>query len=203
MTARLLRRVLDVVSSISGLLILAPLFVLVALLIRLEGGPVFFVQERIGRGLVPFKMYKFRTMALRADGGGRCVTVEGDSRITRIGGLLRKYKIDELPQLLNVLKGDMSLVGPRPEVPRYVQLFPEEYGKLLQISPGITDPASLRYAKEEHLLAQSPDPEEAYVSRILPDKIRLSLQYAENRTLRSDLQVIAETIFKISGSKAR
>ncbi len=178
---------------------LAPLLAVVALLIRLEGGgPVIFAQERIGRGFRPFRIYKFRTMVAGADRNGDFVTVEGDSRITRLGRVLRKYKLDELPQLLNVVKGDMSLVGPRPEMRPYVELFRSEYEKLLRVRPGMTDPASLHYSGEEHLLAQAGDPEAEYVGRILPDKIGLSLGYVENHTVMTDIKLIMRTVAKVS-----
>jgi len=192
------RRALDIAASLFGLILLAPVFCVVALLIRAEGGgPALFLQERVGRGFRPFRIYKFRTMAAGARKGGY-VTVEGDERITPLGRRLRRYKIDELPQLLNVLKGEMSLVGPRPEMAMYVELFRSDYERLLRDRPGITDPASLCFAHEERLLAQYQDPAAEYVARVLPEKIGLALKYAEERTLLSDLKVIFRTLLKVS-----
>lgn len=203
LAARSLRRVVDVLASFAGLVLLSPLLLAVGLLIRARGGgPALFLQERMGRGLKPFRIYKFRTMVPDADREGDYVTVDGDARITRLGRFLRTYKIDELPQLLNVLKGDMSLVGPRPEMRMYVELFRSEYEKLLQDRPGITDPAALRYAHEERLLAEFADPTAAYVRLILPEKLSLSLQYAAERTLLSDLRVIIATLFRVSAGSS-
>ncbi len=193
------KRLLDILFSLTGLLILSPLFAVVALLIKLDGdGPVFFRQERVGKDFQPFRIYKFRTMHPSAENKGPLITVRGDARITKIGALLRKYKIDELPQLLNVLKGDMSFVGPRPEVKKYVRLFNSEYKKLLKIRPGITDPASIKYSDEERVLSQSGNWEEDYTKKILPEKIKLSLHYADNYNVITDLNLILKTIFKSS-----
>ncbi len=200
---RAARRAIDILASLCGLLLLSPLLVAVGILIRSQGGgPALFLQERMGRGLRPFTIYKFRTMVPDADRMGGYVTVEGDQRITPLGRWLRHHKVDELPQLLNVLKGDMSLVGPRPEMRSYVELFRDEYEILLRDRPGITDPAALRFSQEEQLLAAFPEPEEEYVGRVLPEKLRLSLQYAGSRTIRSDLRVVIETVFKVSAGNS-
>jgi lipopolysaccharide/colanic/teichoic acid biosynthesis glycosyltransferase len=193
------KRLFDIIFSFLGLLTLLPLFAAVALLLKRDSeGPVFFRQERMGRSFKPFRIYKFRTMTVFQEGRGPLITVANDTRITRFGSFLRKSKIDELPQLLNILKGDMSLVGPRPEVEKYVQLFRPEYERLLTVRPGITDFASLRYSEEEGLLALSGNWEEEYIKKILPQKIRLSLRYVENRTMLTDVTLIVKTIIKTS-----
>src|SRR5687767_10880336 len=165
------KRPFDLFVSVLGLLVLWPLFVVVGGLIKLNSkGPVFFRQERIGKGLRKFVIYKFRTMIEDAPLKGMQLTTEKDSRITRVGQILRRTKIDEFPQLINVLRGDMSLVGPRPEVPRYVELFPEEYREILRVRPGITDLASLKYRQESDILQVAADPERYYITHVLPDK---------------------------------
>lgn len=195
-----MKRLLDVLLSSIGLAVLAPLFVVVALAIKLDSrGPVFFRQERIGKGFAPFLIFKFRTMEDGADRKGPLITSGGDSRVTKTGRLLRRCKIDELPQLLNVLAGDMSLVGPRPEVRKYVELFESDYGELLKVRPGITDPASMQYSEEETVLSSSGDSERDYTGKILPEKIRLSLQYVRNHSVITDMAVILKTILKITG----
>lgn len=190
------KRLFDVTLAASGLLLIAPLLVAVPLLIRLDSsGPVIYRQTRVGRGFRPFTIYKFRTMTwAERDAGGR-LTCAGDRRITRVGRWLRSTKIDELPQLYNVLRGDMSLVGPRPEVPEYVDIFHDRFAQVLRVRPGITDPASLRYRNEAAQLAAAPDPELEYRERILPDKLRLSTEYAEHSTLRTDIALIFQTLF--------
>ncbi len=194
-----MKRPFDIFFSLTGLIVLSPLFLVVSLLIKLDNpGPVFFRQERIGKNFRPFLIYKFRTMIAAAQERGPLITVSGDTRITWIGKILRKYKIDELPQLINVLKGEMSLVGPRPEVKKYVEMFRSDYGKLLVVPPGITDPASINYSAEEGLLSQARENwEDEYVKKILPEKIRLSLQYAGKHNLWVDAGVILDTILKV------
>jgi lipopolysaccharide/colanic/teichoic acid biosynthesis glycosyltransferase/glycosyltransferase involved in cell wall biosynthesis len=185
-------------ASAVGLIMLAPLFALVAVLIRADSpGGVFFRQERIGKGFRPFAIYKFRTMVKDAPLRGGLLTAGGDSRITRVGKILRHAKIDELPQLLNVLRGEMSLVGPRPEVRRYVELFRENYKTILSIRPGITDLASLKYRDESAILAGSPNPEETYIQRILPDKLALGEEYVRRSSVVFDLVVIYKTVAKL------
>lgn len=197
-----MKRLFDIFFSSIGLLILSPLFVVVALLIKLDSkGPVFFRQERIGKYFKPFRIYKFRTMTVDTVEKGPLITVHGDNRVTKIGKFLRKYKIDELPQLLNVLKGEMSFVGPRPEIKEYVQLFKSDYKKLLKIRPGITDPASIKYSNEEGILSLSKNWEEDYTKRILPEKIKLSLHYVETHNVITDLKLILKTIIETSQAR--
>ncbi len=193
-----MKRLFDIFFSSIGLVLLLPLFAVVAILIKIDSkGPVFFRQERIGRNFNPFKIYKFRTMTVDAENMGPQITVGGDKRVTKIGKFLRKYKIDEMPQLINVLKGEMSFVGPRPEVRKYVDHFKSDYKNLLTIRPGITDPASMKYSKEESVLSSSKNWEEDYVKRIMPEKIMLSSHYVDNHNLLTDLTLILKTIFKI------
>jgi lipopolysaccharide/colanic/teichoic acid biosynthesis glycosyltransferase len=193
-----MKRLLDIVVSLVGLICLLPLMLLVAVLIKLDSsGPVFFRQERIGRGFRPFQILKFRTMLNNAQTKGRLITLAQDPRITRVGRILRQTKIDELPQLINVLKGEMSLVGPRPEVSRYVRAFQKDYEEILKVRPGMTDLASLKYRNEEAILSNSDDPDEEYVSHVLPDKIRLAKDYLERSSFLFDLSVILKTLFKL------
>lgn len=182
-------------ASVGGLLVLSPLLVLIAILVKAEdGGSVFFRQERIGRGGRPFHMWKFRTMITSASALGPSLTAAGDNRITRIGGWLRARKLDELPQLFNVVRGEMTLVGPRPEVPKYVEMYTAEQRGVLDLDPGITDQASIRFADESALLAEQEDPERFYIERVIPEKIRLNLEYADGATSFSDLKVVLETL---------
>lgn len=195
------KRAFDRVSAGLGILLLAPLLGLIAVVIKLEdGGPVFFRQERVGYRGRPFRMWKFRTMVPDAESRGLPLTVGRDPRVTRIGGWLRRLKLDELPQLFNVWAGEMSLVGPRPEVPRYVALYGPEERRVLELVPGITDEASIRYAEESELLATVPDPERLYVDEIVPEKIRLNLEYAARATVWTDLRVILATLGRLVSS---
>ena len=188
----------DIVAALLGLLILSPFAVVIALLIKLDSsGPVFFRQERMGRGFRPFFIYKFRTMLQDAPLNGSGVTFAGDPRITLVGRFLRKTKIDELPQLINVVRGEMSLVGPRPEVRQYVELLREEYEEILKIRPGITDLASLEYRDEEAVLGQSENPEAHYLRWVLPDKIRLAKEYMRRSSFFFDLALILKTLPKL------
>jgi lipopolysaccharide/colanic/teichoic acid biosynthesis glycosyltransferase len=197
-----IKRLFDIAFSIVGLILLSPLFVAASVLIKLDSrGPVFFSQERVGRHFKPFRIYKFRTMTANWQDNGTLITVGGDKRITRVGHVLRRYKIDELPQLFNILRGEMSFVGPRPEVREYVQLFRADYAKLLSVRPGITDPASLTYSEEEKVLASSSNWEKNYVGNILPDKIALSLRYVENRSILTDMRLVLRTILKIADTR--
>jgi lipopolysaccharide/colanic/teichoic acid biosynthesis glycosyltransferase len=194
-----IKRCADVTLALAGIVLLLPLFVLTALLIRLDSaGPVMFVHERIGRSFRPFRMYKFRTMRADAPLDGSLVTVRGDTRVTRIGRLLRRTKLDELPQLINVLRGEMSLVGPRPEVRRFVEQFRSDYEELLTVRPGITDPASLKYRDEEAILARAACPEDYYVQQVLPDKIQLSKKYVQSASFIGDLFILLRTIFRLT-----
>jgi len=198
----LTKRAFDILVSVAGLIVLLPLLLLVATAIKLDSsGPVFFRQWRVGRKFRRFGIYKFRTMIDDAFDRGLPITVGRDSRITRVGKILRKTKIDELPQLLNVLKGDMSLVGPRPEVPRYVELFRPDYEHILKVRPGLTDLASLKYSDEASILGQSANPEGDYVARLLPDKIRLAKEYIQRSSLLFDVKLIVETIIKLFGHR--
>ena len=192
----MVKRLFDITVSFLGLLATSPLLLAAALAVKLSSpGPVFFRQERVGKGGKPFHILKFRTM--RSSGGGPLITVGRDPRITRVGHLLRQSKIDELPQLINVLKGNMSFVGPRPEVPRYVALYTDEQRRVLAVRPGITDPASIKYRHEAELLAAAEDPERVYVEKIMPDKLRLNLEYLERAGLLSDLRIILSTLITI------
>ena len=193
-----MKRVCDAVISFLGLVVLSPLLLIVGILIQLDSpGPVFFRQQRMGRGFLPFSIYKFRTMVVDAPQKGPAITAGADPRITRVGRWLRKSKVDEIPQLLNVLKGDMSFVGPRPEIPLYVEMFRKDYEEILKIRPGITDLASLEYRDESALLAGYEDPEEAYRQVILPDKIRLAKGYLKQSSLLFDLQLILKTLVRL------
>jgi lipopolysaccharide/colanic/teichoic acid biosynthesis glycosyltransferase len=198
------KRAFDLFWSVLGLVVLSPLLLLVAILVKLEdGGPVFFRQVRIGRGGHPFRIWKFRTMVVDAERQGRAITVGQDRRITRIGRYLRSTKLDEFPQLLNVLAGEMSLVGPRPEVPRYVDHYTEAQRAILGLRPGITDLASIKYRNESDLLGQAEDPEATYVQVVLPDKIRINLAYAEGAGVGSDFLVILATLGLFPSARIR
>jgi lipopolysaccharide/colanic/teichoic acid biosynthesis glycosyltransferase len=184
----------DVLAAAAGLIGLSPLFAAIAVTVKLsDGGPVFYRQWRVGRNFRPFRVLKFRTMVQGADSSGACITREDDHRITRVGKLLRRYKFDELPQLWNVVCREMALVGPRPELPEYVERFHGEYNQLLRARPGITDPASLAFSREEELL-KGADPESIYATQILPRKLALSLEYLERRTWVGDLKIIFKTL---------
>lgn len=193
------KRLFDLFFTIPGLIVLLPLFLIIALLIKLDdGAAVFFFQERIGWRGKPFRMWKFRSMVVNAEKIGTQLTVGRDNRITRVGHFLRASKIDELPQLINVLLGEMSLVGPRPEVPRYVNLYTPEQARVLELVPGMTDLASVAYRNENDILANSLDPEREYIEKIVPDKIQINLQYAAQASIWNDFLVILKTIKVIS-----
>jgi lipopolysaccharide/colanic/teichoic acid biosynthesis glycosyltransferase len=192
------KRFFDLSVSGLGLLLLWPLFLLIGVLIKLDSrGPVFFRQERIGQGLRGFVIYKFRTMVSDAPLRGSQLTVAGDLRVTRFGRILRKTKLDELPQLFNVLLGDMSLVGPRPEVSKYVELFRGDYQEILRVRPGITDLASLTYREESKLLQLAADPEHEYVTRVLPDKIALAKEGVRRSSFCFETVLILKTLFRV------
>lgn len=193
-----MRRAFDVTAAALGLVVLAPLFAVVALAIAATSpGPVFFRQERVGRGGRTFRIHKFRTMRVDAEKVGGQLTVGGDPRITRVGAFLRASKLDELPQLIDVVRGEMALVGPRPEVPRYVARYSAEERRVLDVRPGITDPASIEYRDESAVLARATDPERAYVEEIMPHKLAINLAYLERRTLTSDVGVILATFVRL------
>ncbi|MCD4727885.1 MAG: sugar transferase [Pirellulales bacterium] len=195
----MLKRTCDIVATLAGLAILSPLFALVALFVELTSpGGVLFRQERIGRGGRPFFILKFRSMVADAPSRGGQITYGADPRITTVGRLLRKTKIDELPQLFNVLRGEMSLVGPRPEVRKYVDMFAEDYKEILRVRPGITDLASVKYRDEAAILGAAADPEREYVERVLPEKIRLAREYVRRQSLLLDLGIIFGTLFHIA-----
>lgn len=190
----MMKRLLDITASGIGLLLLSPIFLVLAIWIKLDSqGPVFYRQVRVGRGNRDFRIFKFRSMRVGSDKGS-LITVGGrDSRVTRSGYFIRKYKFDELPQLINVFIGDMSLVGPRPEVRRYVDLYNQEQLHVLDVRPGITDPASIKYRNENELLEQADYPEQYYIDVIMPDKLRLNLEYATNQSFFGDLKLIFKT----------
>ena len=184
-------RLFDIFFSALGLIILFPFFIVFYLLIRLESkGGALYIQERIGKNGKPFGLYKFRSMRVGSDAEGLLTVGERDNRITRIGYVLRKTKIDELPQLLNVLKGDMSLVGPRPEVRKYTDMYTEEQRKVLCVRPGITDYASIEYVNENELLSKADDPERMYIEKVMPDKIKLNMKYLEHYTVGEYFKII-------------
>lgn len=193
------KRLFDIAVAAVALLLLSPLLLAVAVLVKLDSpGPVFFRQERVGRGGAPFRIHKFRTMVTGVP--GLPLTVGRDPRVTKSGRWLRRTRIDELPQLIDVLQGTMSLVGPRPELPRYVALWPEPLReRALAVRPGITDPASLDYIDEAAMLARAADPEREYVEVVMPAKLRAAVAYAERATLASDLRVLAATLGRLAG----
>jgi FlaA1/EpsC-like NDP-sugar epimerase/lipopolysaccharide/colanic/teichoic acid biosynthesis glycosyltransferase len=191
-----MKRLFDATASFVGLVLLAPVFAAVAIAVRMDGGGgVIFRQERIGRNFRPFRIFKFRTMVADAASKGPGITVEGDARITRVGAFLRWTKLDELPQLVNVLRGEMSLVGPRPELPQFVRRFEEQFRDILRVRPGITDLASIAFRDEAGRLAESDDPMRTYVDVVLPEKIALARRYAERASLAGDLRIIFSTLF--------
>ncbi len=197
------KRLLDFVVASLALVLLAPLLLVIAAWVRLDSpGPALFRQERVGRGGRPFRIHKFRTMIADAPQRGPALTVGDDARITRAGRWLRRHRLDELPQLIDVLKGDMSLVGPRPEVPRYVAQYPAALrDDVLALKPGLTDPVSLAHLDESALLARAADPEREYVQVVLPRKLELSLDYARRATVFSDLRVLWRTAATLLGRR--
>jgi len=190
------KRLIDLLAAALGLVVLSPVLLAAIAWVRLDSpGPVFFRQERVGRHGRVFRIHKLRTMHVDADAHGPAITAHADARITRAGRWLRRYRVDELPQLIDVLRGDMSVVGPRPELPRFVALYPPELrARVLNVRPGITDPASLEFVDEGSLLAGSSDPERTYVEAILPRKLARQAEYAERATWASDLAVMARTL---------
>ena len=189
-----MKRIFDIVASGIGLILLSPLFVILAIWIKFDSiGPVFYKQVRVGRNNMDFQLFKFRSMRVGSDKKG-LITVGGhDPRITRSGYYIRKYKLDEFPQLINVFKGDMSLVGPRPEVRKYVDMYTEEQMHVLDVRPGITDLASIRYRNENELLERVNDPDKYYVEVIMPDKLRINLEYVARHSFTFDIRLIFQT----------
>lgn len=190
----MVKRIFDLFFSGIGLIIISPIFMLLSLLIALDSqGGIFYKQVRIGKNMRPFKLFKFRTMYANSDKKGLLTVGDNDNRITRVGYYLRKYKLDELPQLINVLIGDMSFVGPRPEVEKYVKLYNNEQQKVLSVKPGITDWASIRYVNESELLARSSEPEKTYINEIMPAKLAINLEYVKQNNLLIDIKIILYT----------
>lgn len=189
------KRLFDLFASLTGLVFLGPFLLLMALAIKLDStGPIFFRQERVGRYGKVFRIHKFRTMVIDAESKGLQITVGIDSRITRIGSFLRKYKLDELPQLIDVLLGKMSMVGPRPEVPRYVNYYSNEVRNVvLSLRPGITDRASIEFKTESEILGRADDPHRAYVEEVLPIKLRYYVEYVKQRSFVGDIRIILDT----------
>lgn len=193
-----MKRLFDILSSLIVLVIFFPFFLLLAIAILVDSrGGVFYKQVRIGKGGKEFYLYKFRSMVSNADKKGQLTVGTNDSRITRVGSFIRKFKLDEFPQLINVIKGDMSIVGPRPEVRKYVELYNEEQRKVLRVRPGLTDYASLEYINENELLGNAIDPEKVYIEEIMPAKLKLNAKYIEEISLLTDLKIIFKTVFKL------
>lgn len=191
-----IKRIFDILFSLLGLLILAPILLLTWIVVRVSsGGPVIFKQERSGLNGVPFTIYKFRTMY--PEHGGSSVSVKGESRITPLGGVLRRFKLDELPELWNILKGDMSFVGPRPDMPEYTARLQGDQREILTLRPGLTSPASIKYSREEQLLSSVPDPLKYFDEVIWPDKTEMNLEYVRRRSFIGDLALIIKTIVGI------
>ena len=193
-----MKRLFDFFSALIGLTLIFPIFIIVSFLIIITSkGPVFYIQQRIGRYGKPFSLLKFRSMSVGSDKKGLLTVGDNDTRVTKIGYFIRKYKIDELPQLINVIIGDMSLVGPRPEVAKFVNLYTDYQKKILDVRPGITDHASIKYRDEAEVLKAQEDPEKYYIDVLMPDKLNINLSYLENTSLLKDIKVIFKTILKI------
>jgi lipopolysaccharide/colanic/teichoic acid biosynthesis glycosyltransferase len=196
--ARTGKRIFDLVLSIPSLIILSPVYLLSAILIKLDTpGPILFSQDRIGQNGKPFRLYKFRTMVKDAAKIGPPVTTADDPRITRTGRLLRKFKVDEMLQVMNIVKGDMSVIGPRPEVKKYIDIFAEEYKDILKIKPGMTDYALIAFRNEEDILSRFQNVEEGYIKEVMPKKIKLYRQYLSEMSLRTDIKIFFQTIWEI------
>jgi lipopolysaccharide/colanic/teichoic acid biosynthesis glycosyltransferase len=192
------KRIFDIVTAILGLIILLPIFLLIAALIRIDSkGPVFFLQQRIGKDGIPFLLFKFRTMHVGSEQGTAITVGNRDPRITRVGYYLRKIKLDEVPQLINVVKGEMSFVGPRPEVKKFVDLYTPEQRKVLEVVPGMTDYASILFRNENELLAGKSDPIVYYIEHIMPKKLQMNLEYVNDNNVWIDLKIIVRTLLVI------
>ena len=199
----MLKRLFDLMCAAIGLLFLLPVFLIVGLIIRRDGGPAFFLQKRVGRHGQIFNIFKFRSMVVNAEKQGAKITAGRDSRITGIGLFIRKTKIDELPQLINVFLGQMSLVGPRPEVPEYVDQWPKkDQNIILSIKPGMTDYASLIYSNEEALLGASESPDKTYLEEVMPEKLTFYRKYVQEQSIWLDLRIIIATLLKLFGINA-
>lgn len=192
------KRIFDLVFALLALLILSPMFIIISISIKMEdSGPIFFVQKRMGQNFTIMNIIKFRTMIANAEKKGLQITRKEDPRITRVGNVLRRFKLDELPQFINVVRGDISIVGPRPEVEKYVMIFKEEYASILKIKPGITDFAALYYRDEEKILDNHPDPHKAYIEKIMPEKIRLYHKYIQEMSFFTDVKIVAGTAWSM------
>ncbi len=192
------KRLFDFMVALMALVVLSPLFMVICLIILLDAGvPVFFLQQRVGRYSTKFNIFKFRTMKPDSELSGQLTVGNRDNRITRSGFWLRKYKLDELPQLINVIKGDMSLVGPRPEVPKYVALYDKDQIKVLNVRPGITDNASLEFIDENEILSRSEDPERTYIDDVMPQKLVINLKYIDHHNMMTDIRILWRTCMKI------
>ncbi|MFH1004876.1 MAG: sugar transferase [Bacteroidota bacterium] len=190
--------IFDIFSSFVGIIILLPVFIIISLLVFIGSGfPIFYLQKRVGKNGKDFLLYKFRTMKIGSDKNGLLTIGKKNSSITSVGYFLRKYKLDELPQLFNVLVGDMSLVGPRPEVRKYVEMYSEEQKNVLSVKPGITDYASIKYSNESEILSKSENPEQFYISEIMSAKLKLNLRYIKEQSMLTDLKIIFKTFGKI------
>lgn len=195
----MLKRSFDIVFSGIGIVFLTPVFFTIIILQLINSGfPIFYIQNRVGKNNIDFKLYKFRTMFIQSDKKGLLTIGGRDSRVTKLGYYLRKYKLDELPQLFNVFFGTMSLVGPRPEVRKYVDLYSTQQLKVLSVKPGITDYASLEFINENELLLQASQPEQTYINEVMPEKLKLNLKYIDEKNMLVDFKIILKTILKIA-----
>ncbi|HDR7514044.1 TPA: sugar transferase [Bacillus mobilis] len=193
-----MKRCFDFLVSLIAIVFCSSFYVIIGLLIKIDSrGPIIFKQIRVGKDGRHFSIYKFRTMIVNAEKLGKQITVGSDNRVTRIGHILRKTKLDELPQLFNVLIGDMSFVGPRPEVPKYTELYKDDQWEVLSVRPGITDYASIKYRNENEILGASTNPEYTYINEVMQDKLRINLEYIKKRSFREDIKIILLTISKI------
>lgn len=197
-----MKRLFDIGASLIALILLSPLFLVLSIWILLDdGAPLFFTQTRLGKHQVPFKLYKFRSMYKDAESRGQLTVGESDPRVTKSGLFIRKFKLDEFAQLINVLNGEMSIVGPRPEVPKYVAFYTKEQLKVLSVRPGLTDTSAIYYINEDEILGKADNPEKAYIEEILPKKLALQLEYVEQQSFTGDVRLILKTIRKIFSSK--
>lgn len=194
----MIKRIFDITFSILGLLVISPALILIAIIIKIDSqGPILYIQDRVGIFNTDFKIYKFRTMYIESDKLGDLTLGDEDARVTKVGYYLRKYKLDELPQLINVLIGNMSFVGPRPEIRKYVNYYSQEDMEILNIKPGITGYASMKYVNEAEILENSENPEKVYIEEIMPDKIKINKLYIKNNNIFIDFKIIIKTIYKM------